>query len=412
MKLTEGEKNILHGSEGDNKAEYMRILTQWGEAMGAERLVPVESVQVSGISAPGKNLKGLPEHIVKQFRSKIESFCMDRVKTNVCSHIARITLDHPIERNLDLEEKKFHEQLINKARNAGIKLTFSCAPYLVGEIPIKNQICAWTESSAVVYINSIFGARTARNGTESAISSAVLGLTPAFGPILDKGRKGDLVINVEANLTDVSHWGALGYYAGKNVGIGIPVINNIKRMNPEEAKQLCAAVATSGGAPMLHVVGITPEAFSLDQIIESNKRSNYLTFKNSDLEETLHSLRAVDEGPVDWVLIGCPHASLTEVAEVMYLLDGKKVNEHVNFELWLPYAIKAMAERLGYVSVLEQANVKVLSDSCPLTSRERTGNVMVTNSFKQAHYSQALLGNQVNIKTTIECVNIAIRGCF
>ena len=225
-------------------------------------------------------------------------------------HAAFVTLDDVDVPENDPEQVQMQKDLAVLAADAGFIPTFTCAPYLVGNVPLKDEILAWTESSAVVYANSILGARTTRHGTESAIAASLLGLVPEFGVLLDENRKGTLRIEVMAELEDPPDWGALGYFAGKAAGLGIPVFNGIRRPSQDEAKQLCAALATSGGGDDVSYRGCyARSAYSGCGFSGGCVPEDYLTFDAETLRETYASLRVRTGDEIDSVILGCPHAS-------------------------------------------------------------------------------------------------------
>ncbi|MBP1933260.1 aconitase X catalytic domain-containing protein [Ammoniphilus resinae] len=410
MILTDEQNNILHGSQGPLLQKYMQWMVRWGTAMNAERLVPVHNVHVSGVSAPGHMVIGMPDGVMKGMKEQIWDTTSFKVKAPTYTHVARITLDYADERGLEPDQQQFQHEIIERARKAGIVLTWSCAPYLVGVLPGKGQICAWTESSAVIYANSILGARTTRNGQESATAAAALGVVPEFGVLLDKNRVGEILISVETDINNSLDFGLAGYFAGELAGLKIPVFEGLPSIPVEAGKQISAALATSGGVTMFHAIGVTPEASSFDQAFQGGTPKGKYVFDGQAKKEVLNKLNTIKDGMIDHVMIGCPHASLDEIRTVADLLDGRKVDNNIRLEVWTPRAIRRTAEDLGYLQVIEEAGGKVLSDSCPAISRVSQGKAMATHSCKQAHYSQQLLGNKVALGTIEQCVNSAIEG--
>jgi len=272
---------------------------------------------------------------------------------------------------------------------AGYLPTYTCAPYLVGNVPVQGEICAWTESSAVVYANSILGARTTRHGTESANAASLLGVVPEFGVLLDENRRGTLRLEVTVQLDCPTDWGALGYWAGRRAGLGIPVFCGLRRPTQEEAKQLCASLASSGGVTMCHIVGVTPEAPTMEAAFQGSAPSVSGIFDERARAETVASLSAHTGAEIDTVILGCPHASLREIAQIAALLEGKRVAEGVR--LWVSTArgTQRNAAYLGYVATIEEAGGRVLCDTCPTNMRIPARRI-VTPGFKQAHYARGM----------------------
>src|SRR5574341_401105 len=184
--------------------------------MGAERLVRVENTMPAYLSAPCHTLTGASPVQVEEYLHFIGEFCAQPVMCIASSHIARFDFDDPALMDAGPDQLAAQQKLIDLALNAGITLSCTCTPYLAGNVPQKGQICAWTESHAVVYINSFLGARTTRNSGETALAAAITGFVPAFGALLDEGRRADLLIDVTVQPTSDLDWGVLGYFAGKH----------------------------------------------------------------------------------------------------------------------------------------------------------------------------------------------------
>jgi len=276
-------------------------------------------------------------------------------------------------------------------------------------VPLKGEICAWTESSAVVYANSILGARTTRHGNESAIAASLLGVVPEFGVLLDENRKGTLRIEVSAQLVSPTDWGALGYFAGKLAGLGIPVFNGVRRPSQDDAKQLCAALATSGGVSMCHIAGITPEAPSLESAFHGEVPVEFVAFTDATLRDMYASLRNRTGDEVDSVILGCPHASIREIAEISTMLKGKRVADGVRLWINAARATKAGADAMGYTRVIEAAGGTILCDTCPTNMRIPARRI-VTSGFKQAHYARGMVGAEVIVAPLEPCIRAALAG--
>jgi len=410
MELTPEQRATLEGARGPFLAQCMRWLVEWGEVMGARRLIPVANTHVL-LPVPNLMARGASPRTIETYVGGLKEACRHRIAPGCyCTvHTLFLTLDE-----LDVPENapdqvRLQREVSELATLAGFINTFTCVPYLVGNVPLKGQICAWTESSAVVYANSILGARTTRHGNESALAASLLGVVPEFGVLLDENRKGTLRVEVSAQLSSPADWGALGYFAGKLAGLGIPVFNGVRRPTQEEAKQLCAALATSGGVSMCHIVGATPEAPTLGAAFHGEAPAEFVVFTDHTLRQTYASLRNFTGEEIDTVILGCPHASLREIAETAELLRGRRVAAGVR--LWVDTArgIRAYADQIGYTAIIEKAGARILCDTCP-TNMRMAAQRIVTNGFKQAHYARGMLGAEVIVAETSACVRAAIAG--
>ncbi len=388
----------------------MRWLVDWGDVMGARRLIPVDNTHCL-LPVPNQMARGASPHTLERYVAGLREACLHHTAPGCyCTlHTAFVTMEALDVPENDPEQVRLQQQLAEMATAAGFIPTFTCAPYLVGNVPLKGEVCAWTESSAVVYANSILGARTTRHGTESALAASLVGLVPEFGVLLEENRKGTLRIEVRAELEDPTDWGALGYWAGKLAGLGIPVFNGVRRPNQDEAKQLCAALATSGGVTMCHIAGVTPEAPTLDAAFHGDVPEDYFPFTAVTLQETYESLRNASGDEIDSVILGCPHASIREIAEIASLLQGRRVAPGVRLWVDAARATKGGADAMGYTSIIEEAGGRILCDTCPTNLRIPARRI-VTHGFKQAHYARGMVGAEVIVAKTEACIRAAIAG--
>jgi predicted aconitase len=410
MELTSEQQAILEGAQGDYLAQCMRWLVEWGEVMGARRLIPADNTHVL-LPVPNRMARGASPETIERYVADLQAACAQptHARCTCTVHTLFVTLD-----DLDLPENdpaqvRMQRDLTAAMVKAGYIPTFTCAPYLVGNVPLKGEICAWTESSAVVYANSILGARTTRHGTESAIAASLLGLVPEFGVLLDENRKGTLLIEVTTRLENPTDWGALGYFAGKLAGLGIPVFDGARRPTQDEAKQLCAALASSGGVTMCHIAEVTPEAPTLEAAFGGSVPAPAATFDDTALRETYAALRTHTGNEIDTVILGCPHASIHEIAQIAALLDGKRVAGGVRLWVNAARAIKSAAETMGYAAIIEAAGGIVLADTCPTNMRIPAERI-VTPGFKQAHYARGMTGAEVIVADTESCIRAAVSG--
>ena len=410
MQLTLEENAILDGARGPYLATCMRWLVEWGDAMGARRLIPVENTHAL-LPVPNLMARGASRETVERYVDGLREACRHATARGCyCTvHATFVTLDNVEIPENDPEQVRLQREIADMAAAAGFIPTFTCAPHLVGNVPLKGEICAWTESSAVVYANSILGARTTRHGNESAIAASLLGVVPEFGVLLDENRKGTLRIEVTATLESPTDWGALGYFAGKAAGLGIPVFHGAPKPSQDDAKQLCAALATSGGISMCHIAGVTPEAPSLEAAFHGDVPSNFLSFSGQTLREMYASLRTNTGDEVDSVILGCPHASMREIAQIAALLKGRHVAPGVRLWVNAARSTRAGAEEMGYAKVIESAGGIILSDTCPTNLRIPAKRI-VTSGFKQAHYARGMVGAEVIVARMEPCIRTALSG--
>ena len=311
------------------------------------------------------------------------------------------------------EAYEFGLQIDSFCKRVGIQCVNTCTPYLVGNVPVKGEHCAWMESSAVIYCNSVLGARTNTEGTESTGAAMLVGKIPYWGYHLDENRRGTHLVNVEIDIESVRDWGLLGYCIGEIVQERIPVFDNI-RISPDMArlKHLGAAAASSGGVEMYHIVGITPEARSLEEAFGNQKPEISLNFGQAERKEAYDKLNTAEDPDVDFVVLGCPHYSIDQIWNACKLLEGNRV--HTNTHLWIftPRAIKDLADRQGYTDIISDAGGILMTDTCPALGRvcPAEARVVATDSAKQAHYLPSIMGLETWFGTQAECIQAAIEG--
>jgi len=296
----------------------------------------------------------------------------------------------------------------------GINLLNTCTPYQVGNVPVRGEHCAWMESSAVIYINSVLGAMTNVEGRESAAAAMLTGKIPYWGYHLPENRHATIHVEVTVDVRTNRDWGLLGYAVGKAAGETVPVLTGIKDTpNLGKLKHFGAAAATSGGVEMYHIPGITAEAQTLEQALGGKRPAQTVTYGPAEREAAYARLNTTaTDSAVDLVMIGCPHASLDQIRDVCDLLGDRKVAPGTQLWVFTPRAIRLVAERNGYGDRLRSAGGQLMSDTYPAIGRfvPDGTRVIVTDSAKQAHYLPAIMGVQGWFGSTVECVDAAVTG--
>jgi predicted aconitase len=295
----------------------------------------------------------------------------------------------------------------------GINMFATCTPYQVGNVPVKGEHCAWMESSAVVYCNSVLGARTNTEGKESTGAAALTGRIPYWGYHIPENRRGTHLVHVDVDVDDIMDWGLLGYWLGEIVQEEIPVLTG-KLVQPSliKFKHFGAAAASSGGVEMYHVPGVTPEARDIDEAFGGRKAVETLRYGAAERKLAYERLNCATDRDVDFVMLGCPHNAIEQVSLIALMLEGKKISPKTQLWVHTPRALREVAERNGYVKMITDAGGVVMSDTCPAISRyaPKGTKVIATDSAKQAHYLPAILGLPVWFGTVKDCVNTAMTG--
>ncbi|MFW9821750.1 MAG: aconitase X [Candidatus Thorarchaeota archaeon] len=395
MKLTQEEQDMLDGKYGKAVKKSMEILITLGDIFDAECMVDVYGVQIAGVSYANLGEAGL------EFLNEMAEDGKVRVLTTL--NPAGMDRENWEVLGIDKEFAENQNRAIDAFAKMGIITTCSCTPYLIGNTPHFGQHIAWAESSAVCYSNSVIGARTNREGGPSALASALTGKTPYYGYHLDQNRHGEVLVNVNTSVRGTDEFGVLGKIIGDKLvefGKKIPYITGIPSATVEELKSFCASVATYGGTALFHMEGITPEHYKYPKPTEIS-----FTINKSDMEEARSELIDKDL-EIDFVSIGCPHASIHEIAEMANLLKGKKVRK----EFWITTArpTKRIADEAGYTKIIEDAGAKFAADTCCVVApiKERFKGIMV-DSAKACYYGRAKNKFKVKIGSIKDCIEEA-----
>jgi predicted aconitase len=420
MRLTDEEKAMRDGRDGPAVAKAMDLLIRYGEALGAQGLVETRNV-CGTVTATTPFLrdfayeKGGLDAVFSEFNlDSSEVVPTPRVKA-FSSHL-QLGFDphHPTEMGVSDEIVQFYKRSEAAAARMGVQILNTCTPYQVGNVPTRGEHCAWMESSAVVYCNSVLGARTNTEGRESASSAMVTCRIPDWGFHLDEFRRGTLGVRLEMPVESVEDWGLFGYWMGEWVQDRVPVIEGVGPVpNLPRLKHFGAAASSSGGVEMFHLVGVTPEANTVEQAYGGNRPTEVRPYGSKERAETLARINVTGiDRKVDYVMLGCPHYTIEQIWEAACLLEGRKV--HAESALWIftPRAIKEVATRNGYTQIIEAAGAKLLTDSCSAMSRAVPPGTRVAafDSAKQAHYLPAILGVQAWFGTTSQCIDAACTG--
>jgi len=279
--------------------------------------------------------------------------------------------------------------------------TCSCTPYLYGNLPHYGQHIAWSESSAVCYANSVLGARTNREGGPSALSAALVGKTPEYGFHLDENRQPTVKVEVKTPVEGTFQFGALGKVLGDRLGKKISYITGIPKASVEELKSFCASYATYGGVALFHMEGITP-----DRVDAIPTETTEVT--EDDLKGAIADLN--EDTEIDFISLGCPHASLAELEYFAQQLEGKKINPKK--EVWVTTArpTKQIADRMGFTKMIEDSGAKVAADTCcvvaPIKGRFHG---LASDSAKMCYYGSGRNKFSVKLMSVDECIEEALR---
>lgn len=389
MYLTQEEEEIYEGEKGWAKQVCMKILVRLGELYNATKLIPIQSAHVSGVS-----YKTLGDGPIEFLRAMADSKEKVQVKTTLNpqsfdpEYFTEILPE-------DIQKKQM--EILEQYREMGFTMSLTCTPYYL-EQPKAGSHLAWSESSAVVYANSVLGALTNREGGPSALASAVIGKTPNYGIHQRENRKPNVLVEVEAPLQNKSEFGALGIHLGQILEDKTPLIQGIEHASEEELKQLGASLATTGMADMFHR---DPE--------KKRRGMDKITVGKKELKKTVENLSTPLQTKPDLVFTGCPHCSLKEIREIATLMGNKKINSETEFWVCTSQQVKEKAGR--YINKIEKCGGKVLTDMCTVVSwTEKLGiDSIMTDSAKTAYYVPTLSKAKPKFASLKKCLKTLLR---
>jgi predicted aconitase len=390
MYLTPEEEKILKGERGLTYQKAIEILAALGDIYDADRLIPIKSAQIAGVSYKTIGEAGLEWISDLKGKVAVPSILNPAGMDRVCWKEMGISRDFA-----DKQEK-----ILRAYEALGVRIECSCTPYhIFDNIASFGDHVAWSESSAISYANSVIGARTNREGGPGALAAALIGKTANCGFHLDENRKPDLLIQVDAKLID-SDYGALGYIAGEMVGDKVPFFRLKSRPSKDELKSLGAAMAASGAVALYHVEGVTPEAGKYDV------PRDVITIEDRQIKDVYKFDTGTGSGKPDLIAFGCPHSSVDELARLAWLLDGKKVKK----EVWVCTSRAIKDRNPELVKRIEKSGAKLFCDTCMVVSpASERFKCMMVNSGKAHKYVPNLCGVKSIMANTEKCIEEALK---
>ncbi|MYA09103.1 MAG: DUF521 domain-containing protein [Holophagales bacterium] len=419
VELTERDRAMLEGDFGEAAAVAMRILVTMAGVYGAERLLDIEGAHIDGCLYHGDSGVDFAELLVAGGA---------RVSVPTTLNVGGLDLLHPEEFAGTAERRAKALRLMECYEEMGCRTIWTCAPYQTTPRPAFGQQVAWAESNAIVFANSVLGARTHRYGDFIDICAAITGRAPAVGLHLEENRRGRVVFDLRSlpRALRSASWvlPAIGYLVGERCGNRIPVLLGLEQADEDGLKALGAAAASSGAVALFHAVGITPEAPTLEAALGHAEPEEWIEVGVSDLRDGLRSLSTAPgeaeagaagsvELAIDVVALGSPHFSPREFAELMPLVERHPPAGGVEFVVCTNRLSLGELERTGNLERLRAHGVRVVVDTCVVVApilRTPAGGVLMTNSGKFAHYAPGNVGFDVVFGSLAECVRSAHGG--
>lgn len=408
MHLMDQEKKILDGRHGEAARIALSILVDLGELFGAEEMMAVSQVHIDSSI-----------YMVDAGLEFAERFAELGAKVAVPTSLNPSAID--LER---WKEYRVPPELLDKSRRMeraylqmGTNPTWTCAPYQGGMVPRFGEQIAWGESNAIAFANSVIGARTNRYGDLMDVCASLVGKVPRFGLHLPVNRRGEVLIRLtgftDEMFEDKAIYPLLGFLVGEMAGDRVAAIEGFpQNVEVDSLKGFSAAAASSGAVGLFHLVGVTPEAQTLEMCLQGTKLTEELEISPGMIRNAETRLWTAKGDIVNLVVIGCPHFSFMEFRELAQFMNGKKVHANMVFWVFTSRTTYGWIKNCGLVRDLTDSGIMVFTDGCPLQYPQETWdfNVMMTNSAKLANYCYSQTGLDVAYGSLEDCVATAIQG--
>ncbi len=408
MRLETIDKGLLEGEMGAPAQKAMRLLLRYGEVVGADRFVDIASAHIDSCLYHGQSGLDFVLYLLD------EDY---KVRVPTTLNVTAFDLENPGSSQVSPEVIRIQKEMVDAYLRLGCRPTMTCAPYQRFQRPKKGQHIAWAESNAIVFANSVLGARTDRYGDFTDICAALTGRVPLAGLHRSENRLAQLVLDVpgpeDCGLDRDLYFASLGYVLGERAGSRVAAIRGVPADTSEdELKAIGAAAASSGAVAMFHVVGVTPEAATLEEATGGRNVAGQKVGR-AELELVRDRLCQVEPGEkVAALCVGTPHFSLQEFRQLAELMHGRRAAQGVDVLVSTSRETAAQLERDGWAGSLFDFGVKTVLDTCTyLVAPTIRGNgVVVTNSAKWAHYAPGNTGRRPALMSLQRCVRCAEKG--
>jgi predicted aconitase len=408
VQLSDRDRSMLAGDHGPATQMAMSILVRMAAVYKAPELMDISAAHIDSTIYIG--LAGL------EFAERLANLGA-QVAVPSTVNVSGLDEHHWQEWPVPTQWAQNAYRQMQAYLSMGCTPTWTCAPYQTEMKPHFGQQIAWGESNAIVFANSVIGARTERYPDLLDICCAITGRVPAAGLHLTENRAGDLLINLidipVSIQEDDSFYPVLGHQIGKLAQDRVPVVSGlVVEPSEDQLKAFGAAAASSGTIALFHIVGITPEAPTLAAAFLGRQPPEILDLTMEELRESRRDLTTSDGDSLDMVVLGSPHFSLAEYKQLAALISDKRAHPDVQFLVTSSRAMTLLARQAGYLNVLKRFGGKVTVDTCILATPMLPANVktLMTNSAKYAYYAPGLLGTQITFGALSDCVESAVRG--
>jgi predicted aconitase len=408
LKLTSADRQMLEGGQGPATQMAMSIVVQMAEVYGAAELMDITAAHIDSTIYIGE--AGL------EFAEKLVEVGA-RMAVPATLNVSGVDERHWQEWPVPPDWAHNAQRQMAAYRAMGGKPTWTCTPYQLRPRPRLGQQIVWGESNAIAFANSILGARTERYPDLLDICCAITGRVPAVGLHLTENRAGQVLVELTGIPPEIQSselfWPVFGHLLGKIAREQVPAVTGLEVLPTENLlKALCAAVATSGSVALFHLVGITPEAPTLEAAFQDRQPERVVSVTPDDLRAARLELHTADGEELNLVAVGCPHFCLREFEALAQLMAGRNLHPKVRFNITSNRTMVRRARETGCLEAIEAFGATITVDTCPLASPMLPPEVrtVMTNSGKHAYYAPGLLQTKIAFGSLSECVASAIKG--
>jgi predicted aconitase len=408
MQMSDRDRAMLAGEQGPAPQLAMSILVRMAAVFGAEALMDISQAHIDSTIYLGDATLEFAERLAALGAKVAVPTSLNVSGVDECGW-----QDWAVSPEW---AAKAARQMLAYERMGAVP-TWTCAPYQTQMRPVFGQQIAWGESNAIAFANSVIGARTERYPDLLDICCAITGRVPAVGLHLTEHRAGQLLLPLDgvspALQQDDQFFAVLGHLVGKLADDLIPVIDGVIETPPEDQlKAFAAAAASSGRVALFHIVGVTPEASTLDAAFQGHPPQHIQRVTVADLRAARDELTTADGRELDMVILGSPHFSLAEFAKLAPLVAGRRAHPRVKFLVTSSRLMKERALEQGVLTPILEFGAQVTLDTCILASPMLPPEIktLMTNSAKYAYYAPSLLNTRVTFGSLADCVTSAVEG--
>jgi predicted aconitase len=392
MILNDEEKKVLQGESGPGARRAMEFLETLGDALGAEKMVRVTSTHI---------LPDMPTEYLEQLTEGVELTktmvslmpCFDptfwREKYGIVSKEKLIG-------GVGLTDEKDYAKNLAILKKLQVIPTFTCTPYTVGIVPRRNDVCIWSGTSGQNAANSMFGARAPRHSLATSVASSIVGGVPYEWLLKPENRFAELLIDtrrLDISSFGMVDFGALGYFVGKIAQTRNVVFNGLPTsMTIEQCKYLTSPLTVDGACTMCHMVGVTPEAPTLEVALGGKKPKEVINVTGKDLQDVKEKFCTASRSEIKLAVFGCPHLTIKELGQLASLLRGKKPREGKQLMVGVSNTTRSLARDAGYIDIIEKAGA-IITDCCVSGQNPLVHilgiDAVATNSARAARFFQS-----------------------